>query len=78
VTGVVAHKIVNDPSTSRPLSTPTTVRAAVARTGDVDDVQIMGLDDAIQVRVDEVQAWRRAPVPEQARLDVRERERFFE
>ena len=34
------------------------------------------LDDAIQVHVDEVQPGRRAPVPEQARLDVLERQRL--
>jgi hypothetical protein len=50
-------------------------RAAMARAGDVDDVQVVGLDDAIQVDIDEVQTRRRAPVPEQARLDVLDSQR---
>ena len=45
-------------------------RAAVAGTHDVDGVQVPGADDPVQVGVDEVQAGRRAPVAEQARLDV--------
>ena len=53
-------------------------RAAVARAGDVDHVQIVRVDDAVQVDVDEVQSRRRAPVAEQARLDVRQRERLFQ
>ena len=50
----------------------------MARAGDVDHVQVRALDHAIQVHVDEVQARRRAPVPEQARLDVLERERLLQ
>jgi hypothetical protein len=50
----------------------------VARPGDIDDVQVVLLDDAVQVDVDEVQPRRRAPVPEQARLDVLQRERFLQ
>ena len=53
-------------------------RPAVARPGDVDDVQVVLLDDAVQVDVDEVQPRRRAPVAEQARLDVRQRERLLQ
>ncbi len=37
-------------------------RTAMARAGDVEHVQIVLLDDAIEMRVDEVQAGRRAPV----------------
>ena len=45
-------------------------RPAVAGAGDVDHVEIVLLDQPIEMRVDEVEARRRAPVPEQARLDV--------
>ena len=51
---------------------------AVARARDVDHVQIVLLDDAVQMGVDEVQPRRRAPVAEQARLDVRQGERFLQ
>ena len=53
-------------------------RAAVPRAGDVDHTQIARLDDAIEVDVDEVQAGRRSPVPEETRLGVLERERLAE
>ena len=43
----------------------------MARAGDVEDAQIVRLDDAVQVNVDEVQPGRRAPVAEQPWLDVR-------
>ena len=46
--------------------------AAVSRAHDVDRVELTLLDDAVGVRVDEVEAGRRAPVAEQARLDVLE------
>ena len=45
-------------------------RAAVTRAADVDHVEIMLLDHAIQVHVNEVKTGRGAPVPEQAGLDV--------
>ena len=35
-------------------------------------------DDAVQMDIDEVQSRRRAPVPEQARLDVRQLERLLQ
>ena len=53
-------------------------RAAMAGTDDVDHVQIVFLDQPIEVDVEKIQSGRRAPVPEQARLDVLERERGFE
>ncbi len=53
-------------------------RTAVTRTGDVEHVQVVFLDDAIQMDVDEVLARRRAPVPDHQRLDVRQLERLFE
>ena len=43
---------------------------AMTGTGDVDHVQITLVDDAIEMRVDEVQSRRGAPVTEQPRLDV--------
>ncbi len=51
-------------------------RAAVPRAADVDHVQVVLVDDAVQVRIDEVQSGRRAPVPEQAWLDVLDRQRL--
>ena len=45
-------------------------RPAVAGTGDVDHVEIEFLDQPVEVRVDEVEARRRAPMAEEARLDV--------
>ena len=53
-------------------------RPAVARPTDVDHVQVFEPDLAVQVRVDEVQARRRAPVAEQAGLHVLERQRLPE
>src|SRR5262249_25746452 len=53
-------------------------RPAVPGTGDVDHVEAVLDDRAIEVRVNEVLARRRPPVSEQARLDVRRPERFAE
>jgi hypothetical protein len=53
-------------------------RTAVPGADHVDHVEIESVDDAIQVRVEEVQARRGAPVTEQARLDVLARERLLE
>src|ERR1051325_3199230 len=44
--------------------------AAMAGAGEVDDIQIVLADDAVDVGVDEAQPRRGAPMPEQARLDV--------
>ena len=49
---------------------------AVTRAGDVDGVQVPVADDAVHVGVDEVEAGRRAPVAQQARLDVLGPQRF--
>jgi hypothetical protein len=49
-------------------------RAAVARARDEDRIEFPRIDGAVHVCVDEVEAWRRAPVSKQARLDVRQRE----
>src|SRR5207247_9863876 len=43
---------------------------AVARTGDVNDVEIVPADQPVHVDINEIQAGRRAPVPQQTRLDV--------
>ena len=43
---------------------------AVPGAGDVDDVQVPVPDHPVEVRVDEVEPRRGAPVPEQPRLDV--------
>ena len=45
-------------------------RAAMARPGHVYSVEVAGSDDAVHVRVDEVEARSRPPVAEEARLDV--------
>ena len=52
--------------------------AAVPGAGDVDDVEVALLDDAVEVDVDEVQARGRAPVAEEAGLDVPAVERLLE
>ena len=54
----------------------TSAGPAVTRPGDVDHVEVVLVDDAIQVRVDEIEPGRRAPVAEQARLDVLDRQRL--
>jgi hypothetical protein len=51
-------------------------RAAVAGTGDVDHVEVARRDHAVEMGVDEVEARGRAPVAEQPRLDVLERQRL--
>ena len=53
-------------------------RPAVSGAGDVDHVEVELLDQPVEVDVDEVQARRRAPVAEQARLDVVLRQRDFQ
>src|SRR5205085_105183 len=44
--------------------------SAVSRAGDIDHVQVLLLDDPVEVDVDEIQSRRRAPVAQQAGLDV--------
>ena len=51
-------------------------RAAVARAGDVDDVEVPLADDAVEMHVDEVQAGGGAPMAQEPRLDVVERQRL--
>ena len=45
-------------------------RTAMSGAGNVDHIEIVFLDQPIEVRVGEVEARRRAPMPEEARLDV--------
>ena len=52
--------------------------AAVAGADDVNHVKVVGLDDAVEVDVNEIQAGRGAPMPEQTRLDVVDLERLFQ
>ena len=53
-------------------------RPAVPRTGDEDHAQVMPFDRTVQMDVHEVQAGRRAPMPQQTRLDVFRRQRLLE
>jgi hypothetical protein len=52
-------------------------RPAVPRTGDVDHIEIVLLDESVQVDVEEVQARRRPPVAQKPRLDMLLAERFL-
>src|SRR5580658_7584116 len=45
-------------------------RSAVAGTGNVDHVEIVLADDAVQVHIDEILSWRRPPVAEQHVLHI--------
>jgi len=45
-------------------------RTAVAGAGDIDHTDMIALNDPVEMDIDKVQARRRAPMPEQARLDV--------
>ncbi len=51
--------------------------ASVAGADDVDHVQLIALDDAIQMNVQHVEARRRSPMPEQTGLDVLALKRLF-
>ena len=53
-------------------------RPAVARACHVDDVEVLLLDDAVEVNVDEIQSWRRAPMAQEAGFDVPALERPLE
>src|SRR5207247_11446807 len=45
-------------------------RPAMPWTADVNDVEVVHFDDAIQVHVNEVQTWSRTPVSQQTTLDM--------
>ena len=53
-------------------------RTAVAGAGDVDGVEIVLLDRAVEVDVEEVQPRRGAPVAQEPRLDVFVPQRLFQ
>ena len=53
-------------------------RTAVARTNNVNHVEIVAFDDSIQVNIDEVEAGSGAPMSKKARLDVLALEWFFQ
>ena len=53
-------------------------RTAVARTGDVNHVEIVFFDDPVQVSVDEILPGRRAPMSEQHVFDIFEFQRAFQ
>src|SRR3954447_15860084 len=52
-------------------------RAAMTRTDDVHHVQVIQPDEPVEMRVDEVQSGRCAPMPQETRLDVFFREGAF-
>ena len=52
-------------------------RTAVARTDDVDHVQIVVFDQPVQMDVEEIQSCRRSPMAQQPRLDMFELEGRF-
>ncbi len=51
-------------------------RPTVAGSGNIEHVQVIFLDDAVQMHIDEVLARRRAPVADHQGLDVSERQRL--
>ena len=48
----------------------------MAGPADIDHVEVARPDDAVEMGIDEIQARRGAPMPEQARLDVLEGQRL--
>ena len=53
-------------------------RPAMAGTGDIDHVEIARLDGTVQMHIDEIQAGGRAPMAEQAGLDVIQGQRLLQ
>src|SRR2546430_6310959 len=51
-------------------------RPAVSGTGNVNDVEVVFFNQAIEMNVDEIQSWSGAPMTEQAGLNVLELKRF--
>src|SRR6266567_1061688 len=47
-------------------------------TRNVDDIQVVLLDQTIEMNVDEIQPWCRAPMTQQARLDVFDFQRLMQ
>ena len=51
---------------------------AMAGTGDKRHIQGIVFDQPVEMDIKKIQTWRRAPMPEQTRLDVFELQRGFE
>src|SRR5271163_1226155 len=51
--------------------------SAVTGTGDIEHIQVILLDDAIQMHIDEVLTWRRTPMPDYQRLHMRKFQRLL-
>ena len=51
-------------------------RTAVSRAADEDGIEVAGLDDPVEMDVEEVESGRGAPVPEQTGFDVLKRQRL--
>lgn len=51
-------------------------RTAMSRTDDIDHVEILTFDNAIQVDVDEIEAWCCPPMTNESRLHVLASQRF--
>ena len=51
-------------------------RTAMAGAGDVDHIEIVLSDRPVQMHVNEILPWRRSPVPDHQRFDMRQRERL--
>ena len=49
-------------------------RAAMSGSGDVYHVEIVLPDDSVQMHIDEIKTGRRAPMPQQSRLDIIDRQ----
>ena len=69
---ILAHVRVNLAVRTLEIGAADHRRPAVPGTRYVDHVEVVFLDDAVQMRVDEILPGRRAPVAEQHPLDVRE------
>jgi len=68
--GVLRHVRINFTIGSFKVGVRDQARPAVARPGDIDNIQVLLLDHAVEMDVNEVQSGSRAPVPQQARFDV--------
>jgi hypothetical protein len=50
----------------------------VPRTGDIDDIQIVLLNQPVQMNIDEIEPGRSAPMPQQPGFDVFQFQRLSE
>ena len=53
-------------------------RPAVAGTSDEDHIQVVLLDQAVQMHINKVQTWCRAPMAQQSRFDVFDPQRLLQ